>query len=151
MPRSGELGQREPAAWRKAVSWLGPGWRKPLLHFVGGSWEPPCLQGLQEGHRAVQWPQDAGGHAATSGVFLKTKHQGEGRRGSAKRQRFLQPMPNQSTPQQAAEPASQGDDRWCDGRVSRYLLGREEDKPLCFLFYSFIRESADPEDQPATL
>lgn len=150
-PHFGQLVQREPATWRKAASSLGPGWSKPVLHFGGGTWEHPCLQRLQEGRQAVRWPQGTGGHTATLGVFLKTKHQGEGRRRSLKAQRFLQLMQNQSTPQHAAEPASQGDDRWCDSRVSRYLLGQEEDKPLYFLFCSFISASADPEDQPATL
>lgn len=134
-----------------AVSWLGPGWRKPLLRCGGGSWGPPCPRRLQEGHWAVQRPRDTGGHAATLGVFLKPKHQEEGRRGSPKAQRSLQLTPNQSTPQHAAEPAAQGDDRWCDGGVSRHLLGQEEDKPLYFLFCSFIHASFNPENQPATL
>lgn len=87
--KSGQLVQREPAAWRRTAG----GNHCCILAVELGSL--PACRGCRRGIRLTQ---DTGGHTAAAGVFLKVKHQEEGRRGSPKAQCFLQLMQNQSNP-----------------------------------------------------
>lgn len=142
MPHSGPLVQREPGG---RCLLTGSNWSKTCCSLVVLG---PSLQRLQEGCHSAWWPQGTGGHTATSGVFLKPKD--SGREEGEPQGTALPPADaEQSTPQQAV--TSQGDYRWGDNRFSTFLLGQQEDKSLYFLFCSFVCESAELKDQPATL